>query len=252
MIDLKGQTAIVTGGSRGIGRATCLLFAKAGAKVALSYRHDRSAAEEVVSEIHSMGGEAIRVEGDLSNRTVVEQLFEKTRNRFGRIDVVVGNAGIWKRGPIDEMSDTEWQETVDVNLNSIYLTCQMSAREMKPRRSGRIILVSSTAGQRGEAYYSHYAATKGAIIAMTKSLAAELGPFNIRVNAVAPGWVLTDMCTEVMSDADQRRAIEEGIPLGRIATAEDIAGPILFLASNLSDHIQGEIVNVNGGSVLCG
>ena len=150
------------------------------------------------------------------------------------------------------MAEEEWDETIDVNLKSIYFTCHFAAIEMKPRRSGRIILVSSTAGQRGEAFYSHYAATKGAIIALVKSLASELGPWGIRVNAVAPGWVDTAMSVEELADPISRKRIEDEIPLGCVASAEEVAGPILFLASSLSSHIHGEVLNVNGGSVLCG
>jgi 3-oxoacyl-[acyl-carrier protein] reductase len=150
------------------------------------------------------------------------------------------------------MTEDEWDETIDVNLKSIYACCRSAARAMLPRRRGTIILISSTAGQRGEAFHSHYAATKGAIISMTKSLAAELGPRGITVNCVAPGWVLTDMTTEPLSDAKLRRKVRGLIPLGRVAAPEEIAGPILFLASDLASHVNGEILNVNGGSVLCG
>jgi 3-oxoacyl-[acyl-carrier protein] reductase len=150
------------------------------------------------------------------------------------------------------MTDADWNEMIEVNLKSIYYTCHFAALEMKPRRSGRIILVSSTAGQRGEAFYSHYAASKGAIISLMKSLASELGPCGIRVNAVAPGWVKTDMSADELGDPSTRELIERDIPLGYIPTADEIAGPILFLASHLSDNVHGEVINVNGGSVLCG
>ena len=252
MIDLTGRTAIVTGGSRGIGRATATLLAQAGANVVIGYNSDHAAARSILEELKVSGHHATFHSGDISDPGEVKRLFETARREFGTIDIVVGNAGIWKKSPIDEMSEADWQETINVNLKSIYLTCREAAREMKPRRSGSIILISSTAGQRGEAYHSHYAATKGAIIAMAKSLAEELGPWNIRVNAVAPGWVTTDMCRDVMSDPARRQAIEAAIPLGRIASSRDIAGPILFLASDLSGHVNGEVLNVNGGSVLCG
>jgi 3-oxoacyl-[acyl-carrier protein] reductase len=150
------------------------------------------------------------------------------------------------------MTEQQWQEMVDINLRSIYYTCHFASQEMKPRRSGSIILISSTAGQRGEAFHSHYAATKGAIIALTKSLAAELGPWNIQVNSIAPGWVDTDMCQDIFRDPKKRLEIEKSIPLGRIPSAYEVAGSILFLASDLSAHVHGEVLNVNGGSVLCG
>lgn len=252
MIDLTGKTALVTGGSRGIGRAACEMLAQAGANVVLGYRTDKRAAQQVVEAIRLAGRHAISVAGDVRRRETFQELFDKGRDAFGRIDIVVGNAGIWRRAPIDEMSRQEWREMLEVNLDSMYLTCRFAAREMKPRQAGKIILVSSTAGQRGELYYSHYAATKGAILALTKSLAAELGPFQIHVNAVAPGWVDTEMCAQVFSDPEYRRRVENQIPLRRIASARDIAGAIVFLASSLSDHVQGEVLNVNGGSVLCG
>jgi len=252
LIDLTGRTAIITGGSRGIGRAASTLLAQAGANVVIGYQSDHAAARSIIEELRVSGRHGALHCGDVSDPHAVQGLFETARREFGKIDIVVGNAGIWKRSPIDEMTEADWHETVNTNLSSIYLTCREAAREMKARRSGNLILISSTAGQRGEPFYSHYAATKGAIIAMTKSLAAELGPWNIRVNAIAPGWVTTDMCQTVMSDPDRRESIEKQIPLGRIASSEDIAGPILFLASDLAAHVHGEVLNVNGGSVLCG
>jgi len=252
VIELTGKTALVTGGSRGIGEAACRLLAKAGCNIALGYQGNHAAASNLVEQLRQGGRHAIAVAGDISNRKEVERLFDQCRESFGAVDIVVGNAGIWKKAPIDQMTEEDWDETIDVNLRSIYYTCQFAALEMKPRRSGRIILVSSTAGQRGEAFYSHYAATKGAIISLTKSLASELGPWGIRINAVAPGWVDTDMSAEALQDLTYRRLIETEIPLGYIPGADEIAGPILFLASHLSDHVNGEILNVNGGSVLCG
>lgn len=252
MIELTGKTALVTGASRGIGRAAALSFARAGCNVVLGYRQDETAARNVVEDIRVAGRHAIAVAGDVRERDTFERLFSEGKEVFGKIDIVVGNAGIWKKTPVDEMSDADWQETIDVNLTSIFLTCQFAAREMKPRRSGKIVLISSTAGQRGEALYSAYAASKGGIQALTKSLAVELGPWNIQVNCVAAGWVDTDMSRSVLTDPVFQQQVEEEIPLKRIATPEQIAGAILFLASDLASHVQGEILNVNGGSVLCG
>lgn len=252
MIDLTGKTAIVTGGSRGIGRATCLALAEAGANVALGFQRNQAAAQTVVDEIRAKGKHAIAIQGTVSQRETFERLFNQARETFGPVDVAVGNAAVWKRAPIDEMTEEEWQEMMDVNLKSAYFICHFAAREMKPRRTGTIILVSSTAGQRGEAFHSHYAATKGAIISLTKSLASELGPWNIRVNCVAPGWVNTDMAAGFFSDRDSHESVRKAIPLGAIATAEEIAGAILFLASDLASQVHGEVLNVNGGSVLCG
>ncbi len=181
-----------------------------------------------------------------------DRLVASTVKRFGALDILIANAGIWKRAPIDEMSEGEWDETINANLRSIYACCRAAARVMIAQKRGTIILISSTAGQRGEAFHSHYAATKGAIISMTKSLAAELGPRGITVNCVAPGWVETDMSMGPLTERKESRKIRELIPLGRVATPEEIAGPILFLASDLASHVNGEVLNVNGGSVLCG
>ena len=228
MIKLTGRTALVTGGSRGIGEATCRLLAKAGCNVAFGYRGSHDAARDLVDQLQQAGRQAIAVAGDISVRNDVERLFDQCRKEFGAVDIVVGNAGIWKEAPIDQMTQKDWDETIDINLKSIYHTCQFAALEMKPRRSGKIILVSSTAGQRGEAFYSHYAATKGAIISLTKSLASELGPWGIRINAVAPGWVDTDMSADKLGNPSFRKLIEKDIPLGYVPGAEEIAGPILL------------------------
>lgn len=251
-IDLKEKTVLITGGSRGIGRACAVGFAEAGANVAISYLSDRDSAERLVEEVSRLGVKAIAVQGDIGSRESVERFFQMSREALGAPDIVVANAGIWKRAPIDEMSDSQWAEMLRTNLTSVFLTCQLAARQMKAKRSGSIIVIGSTAGQRGEAFYSHYAATKGGVMSFVKSLAGELGPFNIRINCVAPGWVDTDMCKAVFSDDRFRESVREGIPLQRIPSPEDLAGVVLFLASDLSCHVHGEIVNVNGGSVLCG
>ncbi len=251
-IELKGKTAIVTGGSRGIGRDVCRKLAQFGARVSVSYQSRQAEARELKEEIQANGGEAITVRGDVRLEETFERLFQQTREELGPIDIVVGNAGIWKRAPIDEMEGEQWQETIDVNLKSIFWLCRFAARDMKSRRSGNIILVGSTAGQRGEAFHSHYAASKGAIHAFTKSLAAELGPEGIRVNCVAPGWVETDMTSECFSNPKFRESVRQATPLRQIASSEQIASAVLFLASDLASHVQGEILNVNGGSVLCG
>lgn len=253
MISLKGKVAIITGGSRGIGAATALKFAQAGIRgLAINYNRDRNAAQQVAAECERLGAEAVPLRADVSRIAAVEKMVQSTIDQFGSLDILVANAGIWKEAAIETMSEREWDETIDVNLKSIYACCHAAARVMIPRRRGAMILVSSTAGQRGESFHSHYAASKGAIIAMTKSLAAELGPRGITVNCVAPGWVATDMTEDSLNDPKQRRKIRDLIPLGRVATPDEIAGPILFLASELASHVNGEVLNVNGGSVLCG
>jgi 3-oxoacyl-[acyl-carrier protein] reductase len=182
----------------------------------------------------------------------VRALFDAAIAEFGQIDIVVANAGIWTTGAIDELDEKIWDETIEINLKGVYATCKFAAAALKPLGSGRIITVSSTAGQRGEANHSHYAASKGGVISFTKSLASELGDYGITVNSVAPGWVDTDMSAEPLQDKREIEKILAAIPLHRVATAEDVAGPILFLASDLARHITGEVINVNGGSVLCG
>ncbi len=252
MIDLSNQVVLITGGSRGIGAATAKLFAKAGANVAITYRGNDRRACELIDEIKSSGRKAKAFKGDNSKSVIVKKIVEDVLNEFGRIDVLVNNAGIWTYGEIDKMDEKVWDETMDLNLKGAFLFCRYVVPIMKKQGKGSIVNLSSTAGQRGEALHSHYAATKGAIISLTKSLSTELGPYNIRVNSVAPGWVDTEMSAEALNDKNYREEVRRGIPLGRIPTAEDIAGPILFLASDLARHINGEILNVNGGSVLVG
>jgi 3-oxoacyl-[acyl-carrier protein] reductase len=253
LIELTGKVAIITGASRGIGAATALKFAQAGiGGLAINYHRDRTAAQRVVDQCKRLGANAFPVRADVSQVKAVDGMVQTTVDRFGSVDILVANAGIWKEAAIESMTEREWDETIDVNLKSIYACCRAAARVMIDRKRGTMILVSSTAGQRGEPFHSHYAAAKGAIISMTKSLAAELGPRGITVNCVAPGWVATDMTEDSLNDPKQRRRIRELIPVGRVATADEIAGPILFLASDLAGHINGEVLNVNGGSVLCG
>ena len=253
LIELTGKVAIITGASRGIGAATAIKFAQAGIRgLVINYNRDRGAAQRVAAACEKLGTEAITIRADVSRVATVDRMVETTVARFGGVDILVANAGIWKEAAIQNMTEREWDETIDVNLKSIYACCRAVARLMIERRQGTMILVSSTAGQRGEPFHSHYAATKGAIISLTKSLAVELGPRGITINCVAPGWVATDMTEDSLNDKKQRRRIRELIPLGRVATADEIAGPILFLASDLASHVNGEVLNVNGGSVLCG
>ncbi|MCH7780684.1 MAG: 3-oxoacyl-ACP reductase FabG [Acidobacteria bacterium] len=251
MIDLGGKRILVTGGSRGIGRACCELAARAGARVAIGYRLERAAAEALVRSIVDAGGEAHCVAAELADRGEAEMLVEDAAERFGGLDVLINNHGIWKGAPIDEMSDGEWNEMIGINLTGVFHVIRAAVPHLKAAGGGSIVNLSSTAGQRGEAGHSHYAATKGAIISMTKSLAVELAPHGIRTNCVAPGWVDTDMSHETLV-GPRAEEIRAAIPLGRPGTAEEIAGAVLFLASPLAAFINGEILNVNGGSVLCG
>jgi 3-oxoacyl-[acyl-carrier protein] reductase len=252
MIDLKGRVALITGGSRGIGKATALLFAKAGADVAITYLSSEKSAGEVVDGIKRSGRRSMAVKGDVSSGQDVKRMVGEVMDYFNRIDILVNNAGIWTYGEIGSMDEDVWDRTIDVNLKGMFLFTNEVVPIMKRQGGGRIINISSTAGQRGEAYHSHYAASKGGVISFTKSIAVELAKFNILVNCVAPGWVNTDMNAEVFRDAKFVEKIKSEIPLGRIPEPEEIAGPILFLASDLAGWITGEILNVNGGAVLCG
>jgi 3-oxoacyl-[acyl-carrier protein] reductase len=251
MISLKGRRAVVTGGSRGIGAATAVLLARAGADVGICYRHRAAEAAAIESEIVSLGVRAFAFQGDLSAAADNEALMQRAYDAFGGLDIFVGNSGIWPPIPVnvDTLDDTRWRETLALNLDGMFFGARAAARLMEP--GGRMIFVSSTAGQRGEAGHADYAASKGAMISFVKSLAVELGPRNITVNCVAPGWVDTDAVTRPFA-GEGRARIEAAIPLGRVAAPADIAGPILFLASPLARHVTGEVLNVNGGSVLCG
>lgn len=249
-ISLHDRVALVTGGSRGIGRATALLLARLGADVGITYHTRKPEADAVTRDIRGLGRKAFAAGGDLSDPDVVERLFREFRACFGRLDLFVANAGIWPAAdiPLRDMESARWRSVMAANLDAVFLTTRGALRLMGP--GGRVVLVGSTAGQRGEARHADYAATKGALIALTKSLAVECAP-GIAVNCVAPGWVDTDMSAEPYAGGGRAR-IEQGIPLGRVASAEDIAGPIAFLLSDLARHVTGEVLNVNGGSVLCG
>lgn len=251
MIDLEGKKTLITGGSRGIGRASALLFARAGSDVAINYLSRKKDADRVRSEIEKIGRECLVFQANISVKSDVDEMVEKLFQKWGKIDILVNNAGIWTYGEMGAMTEDIWAETMKINLDGVFYACNAVIPFMKMKKTGGIINVASTAAVRGEAFHSHYAASKGAVVSLTKSLAAELASHSIRVNCVAPGWVDTDMCSEVFSDLDFRRKVQESIPLGRIPPPEDIAGPILFLASDLAKHITGEVLNVNGGSVLC-
>lgn len=250
MIDLTGKSALVTGGSRGIGAACCRMLAQAGARVAVNFQLERPHADLLVRRIGEAGGTAFCLAADVSRPDEAEMLVDETVDRFGRLDIVVNNAGIWRGSPIEEISDGEWAEMIGVNLTGSFHILRAAVPHLK-RSRGRIINISSTAGQRGEAFHSHYAATKGAIISLTKSLAAELAQDGVLVNCVAPGWVETDMTRDSLAGED-RAAILAAIPLGRVGRPEEIAGAVLYLASDLASFVTGEILNVNGGAVLCG
>jgi 3-oxoacyl-[acyl-carrier protein] reductase len=263
-LDLDGKVALITGGSRGIGAETVRLFAEAGARVAFNYRQARAQAEALAAE---WGGDrtsgqpkCIAIEQDLASPADGRSLVEKTVAAFGRLDILVANHGIWESSdvPVDEMTEAQWRRTLAVNLDAVFglvqaATAQILRQAAAPGEArGHIVLISSTAGQRGEAYHADYAVTKGALISLTKSLSTELAPKGIRVNCVAPGWVVTDMSAATLADPATGEKIRAGIPVGRAATPREIAGPILFLCTPLAGFISGEILNVNGGAVLVG
>jgi len=251
MLTLAGKTALVTGGSRGIGRATSVLFGQLGARVAVNYVRDAEAAQEAVALVRAMGADATALQADVSIPSEAGRLLAEAVSRFGALDILVVNHGIWKRASIDAMSPEEWEETLRINLGGAYAVCHHAAKHMIPRRSGTMVLISSTSGQRGEAHYSHYSAAKGALLSFTRSLALELAPHGIRVNGVAPGWVVTDMTRDILEGPEGAAAVRP-IPLGRAGTPEEIAGPVAFLASDLASFLYGEILCVNGGAVMVG
>jgi 3-oxoacyl-[acyl-carrier protein] reductase len=248
---LRDRVAIVTGGSRGVGRAVALRLAEAGAHIVISYAQRQAAAEQVARSCTEFGVEAIAVGADVGVIEQAQSLADTAIERFGRIDLLVANAGIWEGAPVEEISEELWNRVIDANLKGTWAACRAAVPWMKKQRRGAIVIISSTAGQRGEAGYSNYAASKGGQISFTKSLASELAP-DIRVNAVAPGWIDTEMNQDVFSDEEYKREVVNGIPMQRIASADDVALAVLFLSSDWARHITGEILNVNGGAVLCG
>jgi 3-oxoacyl-[acyl-carrier protein] reductase len=251
LIDLAGRRVVVTGGSRGIGAACCRLFAKAGATVLVQYMASGSRAAAVLEELRRLSGAPhTSFRCDITDLDQVRRLFGFVGERWGGLDCLVNNAGVWVYDPLALLRPEQLHATLAVNVVGPFLCAREAIALLDGAEDGSIVNISSTAGQRGEAFYSAYAASKGALISATKSWSTELAP-RIRVNAVAPGWVDTDMTAEALS-GEYRDEVIASIPLHRIATPEDIAGPVVFLASPLARHITGEILNVNGGSVLIG
>jgi 3-oxoacyl-[acyl-carrier protein] reductase len=256
-LSLQGRVALITGGSRGIGASTVKMFVSAGAKVAFNYQKARAEAEKIV---HECGPEnCVALACDLNGIEPAGELVAATVRRFGRLDILVANHGIWVADavPVERMSDEQWQRTQAIDLDSVFGLIKHAVAQMKKQQklhlaTGSIVLVSSTAGQRGEAFHCDYAAAKGALISMVKGLSTELAPAGIYVNCVAPGWVETDMSGPALRDPASREAIFSVIPLRRVARPEEVAAPILFLCTEHAGFITGEIFNVNGGAVLVG
>lgn len=255
-LDLTGKTALITGGSRGIGAVTVRMFAAAGAQVIFSYQRARDAAEKLASEC---GQGCAALQCDLNSPPAARGLIEAAVQRLGRLDILVANHGIWAAEdvPIEEMTAEQWRRTMAVNLDSVFSLVKHAVARMKLRprsgpAAGRIVLVSSSSGQIGEAWHVDYAATKGALISMAKGLSTELAPEGIYVNCVAPGWVETDLVAPALQHAEKRRRIEQEIPLGRLGKPEEIAASILFLCTEHAGFVTGEVLNINGGEALVG
>jgi 3-oxoacyl-[acyl-carrier protein] reductase len=256
-LSLSGKVALISGGSRGIGAAAVRMFTAAGAKVAFSYQRARAQAEALAIEC----GPAIchPIQSDLNTPESAHALVAETVKHFGRLDILVANHGVWPADDvaIDQMTDAQWRSTLSINLDGVFglvrhAVAQMKAQPRNHSLAGHIVLISSTSGQRGEAFHCDYSASKGALISLTKSLASELASSGIYVNCVAPGWVDTDMSAGALADPKTGEKIRATIPLGRVAKPEEIAGPVLFLCTEHAGFITGEIFNVNGGAVLVG
>jgi 3-oxoacyl-[acyl-carrier protein] reductase len=262
---LEDRVALITGGSRGIGAATVKLFAQAGARVAFSYRQARDRAEALAAECGGIT-RCRAIEQDLAKPSDGRSLVEAAVHAFGSLDILVVNHGIWPPhdAPISSMPEAQWRQTLAVNLDSVFGLVQAAVAQMDRQQPaggeadatghfrGHIVLISSTAGQRGEAFHADYAVTKGALISLTKSLSSELAPRGIRVNCVAPGWVLTEMSQGTLTHPELGPKVAAGIPVGRPGDPLEIAGPVLFLCTPLAGFISGEVLNVNGGAVLVG
>ncbi len=256
-LSLSGKVALISGGSRGIGAATVRMFTQAGAKVVFNYRNAAAQAEALIQEC---GPDlCYAVQRNLDNAEAGRTLVADAVKQFGRLDILVANHGVWppENVPIEKMTTEQWRSTLSINLDGVFGLVKQAVAQMKtqPRLknvTGHIVLISSTSGQRGEAFHSDYSATKGALISLTKSLASELATAGIYVNCVAPGWVDTDMSANALADPNTGETIRRTIPLGRVGTPEEIAAPVLFLCTEHAAFITGEIFNVNGGAVLVG
>ena len=245
---LDGKCALVTGASRGIGRAVALKLAEEGAKVALNFAGNEAAANEVRQEIEAMGGQAILVKADVADEAAVQDMVQKTADAFGRIDILVNNAGITRDGLLARMKEEDWDAVLSTNLKGVFLTTKAVAKLMMKQRAGRIVNMASVVGVSGNAGQANYSAAKAGVIGFTKTIARELASRGVTANAVAPGFIATDM-TSVLSDKAKEAALT-GIPLGRMGTPEDVAAAVLFLVSDQSSYITGQVLHVDGGMVM--
>jgi len=254
VMSLDNRVAVVTGGSRGIGAAIVRMFVEAGGRVVFNYQKAKEAAQRLAGEC---GGEksCLAVQAELSSVDSARLLVDAAVKRFGQVDIVVGNHGVWppQDAPVDQLSDEQWRSTMAINLDSIFGLVKYGVAQMKKQGTGgHVVLISSTAGQRGEAFHCDYAASKGAIISMVKGLSTELARNGIYVNCVAPGWVETDMAAPALHDPEISKRVFATIPIGRVGTPQEIAAAVLFLSTAHAGFITGEVLNVNGGAVLVG
>lgn len=244
---LQGKVAIITGASRGIGRAIALELATQGASIVVNYASSSGAAEAVVAEINAAGGQSIALKADVSKVEEVEALFNATMDKFGRLDILVNNAGITRDTLLLRMKPEDWQAVIDLNLTGVFLCTRAASKIMLKQRSGRIINISSVAGQMGNPGQANYSAAKAGVIGFTKTIAKELASRGITVNAVAPGFIATDMTSKLSNTED----ILKFIPLGRYGQPEEIAGMVRFLAADpAAAYITGQVFNVDGGMVM--
>ena len=245
---VDNKVALITGASRGIGRATALELAKAGAKIVINYAGNAAAAQEVLKAIQDMGGQAIAVQANIAVAAEVDDLIQKTVTAFGSIDILVNNAGITRDALLMRMKEADWDAVLDTNLKGVFLCTKAVSKLMLKQRSGRIINMTSVVGLTGNASQANYAAAKAGVVGFTKSMAKELGSRGITVNAVAPGFIATDM-TEVLPDSVKEQ-MTSTIPLGRPGTPSDVAKAVLFLCSDAAAYITGQTLNVDGGMVM--
>ncbi|NYF24195.1 3-oxoacyl-[acyl-carrier-protein] reductase [Sporosarcina sp. JAI121] len=244
----EGKSAIVTGASRGIGREIALLLGKEGARVAVNYSGSKDKADEVVSLITESGGEAFAIQADVSNAESVKNMVDKTLEAFGRIDILVNNAGITRDNLLMRMKEDEWDDVVNINLKGVFLCTKGVTRQMMRQREGRIVNVASIVGVSGNPGQANYVAAKAGVIGFTKTAAKELASRNINVNAVAPGFITTDM-TDALSEQVKGQMLS-GIPLGKLGSPEDVARTVLFLLSEDAAYITGQTIHVDGGMVM--
>jgi len=250
---LSGKRILVTGGSRGIGEATVRLLTHLGARVAFTYQIRKDASDALLKSLVGQGHDVLAFPANQRSREDARSVVRSLEEVWGGLDAFVGNAGVWLPTPVELKDEANLEAVLETNLTGLFRWNAEVVPALKRSGGGSIVLVSSTAGQRGEAGFGAYAASKGAVISLTKTLATELGPSGIRVNCVAPGWVDTDLSAPALrGDPEERRRVEGIFPLGHIPVAQDIAGPIAFLLSEWAVAVHGEILNVNGGTVLCG